>query len=67
MPTVPLESTQQYKDAFAMVARQKRTTMAALVKEALDARFGPEIEAAISFFEPNGDENHHNQDTVNNA
>jgi len=67
MPTVPLESSQQYKDAFAMVARQKGTTMAALVKEALDARYGAEIQAALPFFAPSGDGNHQSEDKVNNG
>lgn len=43
-----------YKDAFNAMARQKGRTMAELVREALDAKYGAEMERYLSFFEPDG-------------
>ena len=41
--TVSVEGDLTYRDALAMYARQNRTTMAKVVRAALDATFGNDI------------------------
>lgn len=58
MPTVPLQANDNYKDALATMARDRKVTMALLVRRALDAMYGDDLKPYISFFESRGDRNH---------
>ncbi len=48
--TVSLRATPAYKNAFRSVAMRQKREMADMVREALDAKFGAEIDEALSFF-----------------
>jgi hypothetical protein len=52
--TVPITADKNYKDAFNLFARQRGRTMAALVREALDEKFGKDMQPYLSFFEQDG-------------
>ena len=52
--TFPVIADQNYKDAFNAFARQRGRTMAELVREALDEKFGSDLEPYLSFFETTG-------------
>ena len=56
--TFPVIADQNYKDAFNAFARQRGRTMAELVREALDEKFGSELEPYLSFFETTGVSKH---------
>lgn len=47
--TLPVTADQAYKDAFAALAREKRRTMAELVREALDEKYGAELQPHLDF------------------
>jgi hypothetical protein len=44
------EGEPSYKEAVQIVAKRKKTTMMKLVRQALDATYGPEIARELSFF-----------------
>lgn len=55
--TFPVTADQNFKDAFNAFARQKKRTMAELVREALDEKYGAELKPYLSFFETGVDQN----------
>lgn len=57
--TVPITADKNYKDAFNLFARQRGRTMAALVREALDEKFGADMEPYLSFFDTSVDAKQH--------
>lgn len=57
--TFPVTADQNYKDAFNAMARKKRRTMAELVREALDEKYGADLMPYLSFFEKAVDLNQH--------
>ena len=58
---VPVNGTRAYVNALNLVARRKQRTMSDLVREALDARYGIELEQAEVFFAESGTQNHHSE------
>ncbi len=65
--TVPLDAGDSYKNAFASLARMKKTTMSKLVREALDAAYGDELKPYLSFFESDVDQNQHLEKSGNHG
>lgn len=55
--TVSIEGDRAYVDAFSAVARARGTTMAKLVRQAIDASYGKEINRALLFFASDGNSN----------
>lgn len=52
--TFPVTADRAYHDAFAAFAREKDRTMAELVREAIDARFGVELQPHLDFIASRG-------------
>jgi hypothetical protein len=53
------EGEPSYKEAVQIVAKRKKTTMMKLVRQALDATYGPEIAREMSFFASDDASSHH--------
>lgn len=55
----PVIGTVNYRNAFSAFARDRKTSMAELVRRALDEQYGVELERYLSFFDPTGKETFH--------
>jgi hypothetical protein len=47
---VSIEADRDYRDALLMLAKQKRTTVAQLVRAATDAMYGDELADHVAYF-----------------
>lgn len=47
--TVPIQADRTFVDAFDFYARSKKTTMSALVRQAIDALYGPDLQRIQEF------------------
>ncbi len=50
---VSIEADRDYRDALLMLAKQKRTTVAQLVRAATDAMYGDELAGHVAYFVAN--------------
>lgn len=56
--SIPVIGDKKYRNAFSAFARDNNTSMAKLVRKALDQVYGEQLQSYISFVASNGGQNH---------